>query len=146
MKVNDELSDNADVVGQVLAAVGRRDLDALMGLCHHDVVVREPRSLPHGGEHRGLDQVRDAAVRRAGTWAPYRLHDDEASEPELFASSDDHVVARWQLRASDAAGERVDVEAIDIYLLRDGRIVELETYYRDTASMVRFLERAGRRG
>jgi ketosteroid isomerase-like protein len=144
MTTNEQSPDNADVVRRVFDAVGQRDLDGLLGLYHRDVVVREPRCLPHGGNHRGLDQVRAAAIRWAQTWGPYQR--DPRLEPELFASTGDHVVARWRLRAHDQAGEGVDVEAIDIYRLRDGKVLELETYYRDTAELVSFLERASRAG
>jgi ketosteroid isomerase-like protein len=137
-------SDNADVVRRVFEAVRKRDLEGLVSLYHGDVVVREPHSLPHGGEHRGLEQARTAAICRTQTWSPYQAQ--IPLEPELFASTDDHVVARWHLRAHDQAGEGVDVEAIDIYRLRDGKILELETYYRDTAALVCFLDRARRAG
>jgi ketosteroid isomerase-like protein len=144
MTSNQHSSDNAAVVRRVFEALRERDLDGLLTLYHRDVVVREPGSLPHGGEHRGLDQVRAAAIRWAQTWGPYQPHTDLPPEPELFTSTDDHVVARWRLRAHDEAGQGVDVEAIDIYRLRDGKVLELETYYRDTAALVRFLERASR--
>ena len=138
--------DDVAVVRRVFGAARQRDVDGLLAHCHREVVVREPRSLPHGGEHRGLDQVRAAAIRRAQTWGPYQRDTDVRFEPELFASTDDQVVARWRLRAADAAGEEVDVEAIDIYRLRDGKVIELETYYRDTAALVRFLEGAAQAG
>jgi ketosteroid isomerase-like protein len=137
------LDDNADVVRRVFDAVRQRDLDGLLSLFHRDVVVREPRSLPHGGDHHGLDQVRAAAIHWAQTWGPYQPYWDLSPEPEVFTSSDDHVVARWRLRARDEA-EEVDVEAIAVYRLRDGKVLELETYYRDTAALVGFLERASR--
>ena len=125
---------------------GRQDLDGLLGLYHRDVVVREPWSVPHGGVHRGLDQARCAAVCRSETWGPYQQNTDLSPDPEVVALNDDLVAARWRLRACDDAGEGVDVEAIDIYRLRDGKVLELETYYRDTAAMVSFLARASRAG
>jgi ketosteroid isomerase-like protein len=146
MTSNPQSFDNVSVVRRVFEAARERDVDGLLAHCHRDVVAREPRSLPHGGEYRGPDQVRAAAIRRAQTWEPYQRDADVHLEPELFASTDDHVVARWRLRAVDAAGEGVDVEAIDIYRLRDGKVLELETYYRDTAALVRFLERAAQAG
>jgi ketosteroid isomerase-like protein len=139
-------SDNADVVRGVFESVRRQDLDGLLGLYHRDVVVREPWSLPHGGVHRGLDQARTAAICRSETWGPYQENTDLSLDPEVIALNDDLVAARWCLRACDPAGEEVDVEAIDLYRVCEGKVLELETYYRDTAAMVRFLERASRAG
>jgi uncharacterized protein len=143
MTTNEQSLANADVVRRVFDAVRQRDLDGLLSLCHRDVVVREPRSLPHGGDHHGLDQVRAAAIRWGQTWAPYQQNAELSFEPEIFTVSDGHVVARWRLRARDGT-EGIDVEVIDIYRLRDGKVLELETYFRDTAALVGFLERASR--
>ena len=146
MTNNERSSENADVVRRVFDSIRQQDLDGLLSLYHRDVVVREPASLPHGGVHRGHDQVRAAAICWSETWGPHRQNAELSLAPELFESTDDHVVARWRLRAHDHAGEGVDVEAIDIYRLRDGKVLELETYYRDTAALVSFLERASRAG
>ena len=142
MTNHEQASENADVVRRVFDSVRQQDLDGLLSLCHRDVVVREPASLPHGGVHRGHDQVRAAANCWSETWGPHQENAEPSRVPELFESTDDHVVARWRLRAHDPVGEGVDVEAIDIYRLRDGKVLELETYYRDTAELVSFLERA----
>jgi len=139
-------SDNADVVRRVFDSARQQDLDGLLSLYHRDVVVREPFSLPHGGVHRGLDEARTAAICWSETWGPYQQDADPSPDPEVVALNDDLVAARWRLCAHDRVGEGVDVEVIDIYRLRDGKILELETYYRDTAAMVSFLERASRAG
>ena len=137
MSTNRQPSDNADVVDQVLDAAGQGDLDRLLSSYHPDAVVREPRSLPHGGEHRGLDQVRAAAIARSETWGPFQRPRRPTSR-RMFALDDNIVAARWRLRARGDAAD-LDVEAIDIYRLRSGKVLELETYYRDTAAMTRFL-------
>src|SRR5687767_8596471 len=74
MTSNPQSFDNVSVVRRIFEAARERDVDGLLAHCHRDVVVREPRSLPHGGEHRGLDQARAAAIRRAQTWEPYQRH------------------------------------------------------------------------
>ena len=139
-------SGNADVVRRVFDSARQQDLDGLRSLCHRDIVVREPWSLPHGGVHRGVDEACTAAIRWSETWGPYQQDADLSPDPEVVALNDDLVAARWRLRACDDAGRSVDVEAIDIYRLRDGKVLELETYYRDTAAMVSFLGRASRAG
>ncbi len=138
MSTNRQASDNAGVVDQILDAAGQGDLDSLLSFYHPDAVVREPRSLPHGGEHRGLDQVRAAAIARSETWGPFQETTKVSPEPEVFALDDNMVAARWRLQARGDAAD-LDVEAIDIYRLRSGKVLELETYYRDTAAMTRFL-------
>ena len=134
MNENEQSSNHVDVVAGIFDARGQGDLDRLTGFFHPDAVVREPRSLPHGGEQRGLDQVRAGAEARREAWGPHQL----SPEPEVMALNDDVVAARWRLRARSGGGD-LDVETIDIYTLRAGKVVELETFYRDTAAMTRFL-------
>jgi AcrR family transcriptional regulator/ketosteroid isomerase-like protein len=134
--------ENSDVVQRVFAAVGRLDIDALLAQYAPEVVVREPPSLPHGGEHRGLEQVRAAAIAWGRTWLPYQVDLEHASTPEIFALSDDRVAARWRLQATGDRGQELDVEVIELYRLKDRLVRELDTYYQDTAAMTRFLEHA----
>jgi len=58
-----------------------------------------------------------------------------AGPVELFPSGD-RVAARFTLRlVSHATGKAVDMPLVEIFTVRDGRIVELEVFYSDTARM-----------
>jgi ketosteroid isomerase-like protein len=53
---------------------------------------------------------------------------------------DDVVAARFRLRfISRASGESVEMGLVEIYTVRDGRIAELDVYYKDPAAVAAIL-------
>lgn len=129
-------------VRKLFEAVARRDAGAYFAAYHPDILIREPPSLPYGGDYRGLEGVLRHAERFRATWDRYQSEDSRELEPEFLAVGD-RVVVLWRFRARGLNGESIDLPAVSIYRLQDGKIIESRMYHFDTAALVRFLGRAG---
>ena len=54
--------ENVETIRGLFRGVEERDLEAYLAVGHPEVVIREPDSLPYGGEYRGLDGLRRHAT------------------------------------------------------------------------------------
>lgn len=91
-----------------------------------DVVMREPGFLPYGGTHRGL------AALQALTAQVAAFVDLTSMVVDQLTADGDRVLAFCRLRPADGAGE---IRLIEVLRFIDGRIVEMDVYYNDTASL-----------
>ena len=131
---------NVETIRSLFRGVEERDLGAYLAACDRDVVVREPGSLPYGGEYHGREGVRRHAAGWMRTWAALQPG-DERKLGAAFVEAGDDVVVCWRLRARAPAGdEMLDMPMVGIYRLRDGKLVEARMFYSDTAEVLRFLE------
>jgi ketosteroid isomerase-like protein len=131
---------NVETIRSLFRGVEERDLGAYLAACDRDVVVREPGSLPYGGEYHGREGVRRHAAGWMRTWAALQPG-DERKLGAAFVEAGDDVVVRWRLRARAPAGdEMLDMPMVGIYKLRDAKLVEAQMFYSDTAEVLRFLE------
>ena len=122
-------------VRKLFEAVARRDTRGYFA-------AYEAPSLPYGGIYKGLDGLLRHAERFRATWDRYQPEGRRELEPEFLAAGDRAIVL-WRLRALGANGDSVDLPAVSIYRLQDGKIIELCMYHFDTVALVRFLDRAG---
>ena len=105
-----------------------------------EVVIREPDSLPYGGEYRGLDGLRRHAAGWMRTWAALQPGNERKLDA-TFIDAGDHVVACWRLKARAPDGdETLDLPMLGVYELSDGKLVGAQMFYSDTAAVLRFLE------
>jgi uncharacterized protein len=134
---------NVEVVQSLFRGVEERKLEAYLAAWDREIVVREPGSLPYGGEYRGPEGVRRHAAAWLRTWSPLQPG-DERKLGAAFVDAGDDVVVRWRLRARAPDGDRtLDMPMVSIYKLRDGKVVLAQMFYLDTAEVLRFLEGAG---
>jgi uncharacterized protein len=129
-------------VRKLFEAVARRDTRGYFAAYHPDILITEAPSLPYGGIYKGLDGLLRHAERFRATWDRYQPEGRRELEPEFLAAGDRAIVL-WRLRALGANGDSVDLPAVSIYRLQDGKIIELCMYHFDTVALVRFLDRAG---
>jgi ketosteroid isomerase-like protein len=135
---------NVETIRNLFRGVEERDLGTYLAACDREVVIREPGSLPYGGEYHGLEGLRQHAAGWMRTWAPLQP-EEERKLDAAFIDAGDHVLARWRLRAraTDGSGT-LNMPMVGIYELRDGKLVGAQMFYSDTAAVLRFLENAGR--
>jgi ketosteroid isomerase-like protein len=135
---------NVETIRNLFRSVEERDLGTYLAACDREVVIREPGSLPYGGEYHGLEGLRQHAAGWMRTWAPLQP-EEERKLDAAFIDAGDHVLARWRLRAraTDGSGT-LNMPMVGIYELRDGKLVGAQMFYSDTAAVLRFLENAGR--
>jgi len=117
-------------VEELFAAIGRGDDGALRGLLAEDVVVRFPGTGPFAGEHVGPDAV-------LGLWTRQRqflVGRQQRVEMVDLLEGEDHVVAFTRGHA-EGIGEW---ETLNLYRVRDGRLVEASPVVRGLEAFDRF--------
>jgi uncharacterized protein len=95
--------ENVETIQSLFSGVEERDLEAYIAAGQPEVVIREPGSLPYGGEYRGLEGMRRHAEGWVRTWASLQPGDERKLDA-VFIDAGDDVVARWRLRARALAG------------------------------------------
>ena len=131
--------DNEGIIRRLFEAVEERKIEPMLEIYHPDVVVREADSLPYGGEYRGHDGVVQHGLGYVRTWDPVQTDEDRELQLE-FVGVGDTVFVLWRQKAHARDGSRLDLPAISVYRLRNGRVVESQMHHLDTAALVEFLE------
>ena len=131
-----------DIVMAAFAAVERRDERRLAELYHPEVEFHWPPSLPYGGSFHGATAWQ--AGDRAGfdqVWdrlQPTRR--ERRMDPRVVAASDQEVVVLWHQRGLRPDGQRLDMETLGLYQVRDGKFARAQMFYFDTTAVLRFLQ------
>ena len=121
-------------VRRFMAATGAERRNERRSLLHDDFVVHEAGGLPFSGDYRGsqgffelLNRMNDVLELTVGPITTDPLGDDA-------------VAARFRLTfISRASGKSVEMGLVEIYTVRDGRIAELDVYYKDPAAVAALL-------
>lgn len=112
------------------AAEDDRDFAPLASTLDPDVVLRQPASLPYGGEWRGHAGF-EAWMRAFATqWAAMAVTGSE------FFPVGDVIVTRSHVHATHKpTGRSVAWPLLQYFKFREGRVVELWPFYWDTATL-----------
>lgn len=131
---------NVDVVRRLFQAVKERDIEPMYEIYDPDVIVREAPSLPYGGEYRGHHGIVAHGMGYLETWDHLQTDDDKWMEAE-FSGAGERVFVRWRQKAHASDGTQLDLPAVSVYRLREGRVVESIMHHLDTAELLAFLDR-----
>jgi len=111
--------DNVEVVKQVYAAFGRRELDAALALFAPEVQIDQSPEVPWGDHYVGLEGAREFFARLTRTL-------DSTLALERFVDAGEHVVALGRTQGAERArGRRYDVPIAHVWQVRDGRVVRV---------------------
>jgi ketosteroid isomerase-like protein len=133
---------STDIVMAAFAAVEERDERRLAELYHPEVQFCWPPSLPYGGSIHG------AAALQAGNrdgfdqiWDPLQpTRQERRMDPRVVAATGQEVVVLWHQRGLTPAGQRLDMETLGLYEVRDGKFARAQMFYFDTTAVLRFLQ------
>jgi ketosteroid isomerase-like protein len=98
-----------------------------------DAVVSLPKSLPYGGDYTRdrMDEYRRAMF---GTW------EVRPSPPSLYAVADKVFLnGRWTGKAR-ATGKSVDMPILEIFTIKNGKIVHDQFFFSDTVALLEALK------
>jgi hypothetical protein len=95
-----------------------------------DLVVRSPPALPYGGEDHGPTGLADYVERLFGFVGAEQL-----GEPELRDAGDCVVLRAGSRFTAHATGRSADTVVTELYFVRDGRITEMDIYYKDPGAV-----------
>jgi ketosteroid isomerase-like protein len=115
--------------------VGEGRVEDATALMHDELVIHEPAELPFGGEYHGPAGFGDIMQRIV------RLAEPEVPGPiEYFETAGGPVVVRFTGRfSSRRSGRSVDVEIVELFTVRDGKIVDLDIYYKTPGAVAALL-------
>jgi ketosteroid isomerase-like protein len=133
---------STDIVMAAFAAVERRDERCLAELYHPEVEFHWPPSLPYGGSFRGATALQ--ASDRTGfdqTWdALQPTRRERRMDPRVVAATDEEVMVLWHQRGLRPDGQRLDMETLGLYGVRDGKFARAQMFYFDTTAVLQFLQ------
>jgi steroid delta-isomerase-like uncharacterized protein len=143
--------DLAAFVARYMGAWNDQDPDVMAELVTDDVVWEDP-ALP--GPARGLAAVQEFM---RGSWTGFPdLRFDESDHPHCTAEGD-QVAWRWRMRGTMTGrldppgfaptGRTMEVEGVDLWAMRDGRIARSRAFYdlNDLARQLAIAPPAGSR-
>jgi ketosteroid isomerase-like protein len=135
---------STDIVMAAFAAVERRDERCLAELYHPEVEFHWPPSLPYGGSFHGAAALQ--AGDRTGfdqVWDPLQpTRHERRMDPRVKAATDQEVVVLWHQRGLRPTGQRLDIEVLGLYGVRDGKFARAQMFYFDTTAVLRFLQQS----
>ena len=131
--------ENVDVARRLFKAVEERDLAGVLAAYDPDIVIREAASLRYGGVYHGLEGALRHASRYAQAWADFQAPADMATDP-VFLDAGEYVVVLWRQKGSASDGKSLDLPAVSIYKMRDGKIIESQMFHADTKAILQFLD------
>ena len=124
---------NEDLVRAGFAAFARGDVSALgRDFFADDICWHFPGRGRFGGHHRGAGEVAKLLSRMAemsGGTHRVELHD--------VIGNDDHVVALHTTRA-ERAGRQLEINAVQVFHVRDGKVTEAWTSHSDVYAVGEF--------
>ena len=123
---------NAEIVAEIYAAVGRGDIPGVLDLLAEEVVwtVQGPAAIPFAGTFHGRDGVA-TFLRRVGETLSF-----EQFEPHTVIAQGTTVVVLGSERShAHGSGLTVAMEWAHVYTLGNGRITAFRAF-EDTAALV----------
>lgn len=121
--------DNVEVVRRFTDCLGSGDIASCAELLDEANVFSEAASLPFGGDYLGVEGFRGMlrAVNR-----DFRVTLDP---PEIAGSGDWVAVLVRGTFTSRSSGRSMPVECVDVYRLRDGKIVRVDVHYKEPGAL-----------
>ena len=122
-----------EIVQAAYAALGAKDLAAVIDLCHPDVVLTQDPALPWGGRHVGADGLAEFAIALVGAI-------DSAVTPiAMFQAANQVVQYGRTAGTARASGKSFDIAECHVWTVTDGRVSEM-AFFIDSAAMLEALE------
>ncbi len=114
---------NVEIVKRAYEAWNRRDMAAVLGACDPDIEWWERDDVPDTTVHRGLNAARARFAELDDMWLGLGL------EPQEFIDAGNFVVVPFRLTGRGrASGAAFDEEEVQVFRLRNGKIIELREY------------------
>jgi ketosteroid isomerase-like protein len=131
--------ENVDAARRLFKAIEERDLAGVLEAYDPDIVIREASSLPYGGVYDGLEGALRHASAYGQAWAALQAPADMVTDP-VFLDAGEYAVVLWRQRGLASDGRKLDLPAVNIYKMRDGKIIESQMFHADTKAILQFLD------
>lgn len=128
--------DNLSIIKAFAAAGLAGDFEAMTHLMHLDFVVRQAPGLPYHGDHRGPEGFLAMFTTMQSAWRKLSISQIGvigAPEGETFA-------LHMRVEGVSERGEPICSEVFERWVVRDGKVAEIQPFYWDTAALAAQLE------
>jgi ketosteroid isomerase-like protein len=123
---------NLEVVQTMVDAFARGEIDEALSCLADDLVVHEPATLPYAGDWHGPAGFLKMVEGFMATW---EFKSELTST--AYDGGGDLVFLRVQADVvSVATGKPLSFKIVEVYTVRDGKIADIDVFYKDTAEMV----------
>ena len=104
------------------------DMESWLSFWDEESTIYEVDSLPYGGVHKGLDEIKVLAEKMGGLWEDLdlQIHEILGSENRLIAYGTWNGIGK-------RTGKRVTFPFSEVWVFKDGKVVEVTPIYGDTA-------------
>jgi ketosteroid isomerase-like protein len=123
-------------IDRLLAALRSGDATQIEALCHPDMVVEDPESLPYGGVYRGFAGMCEVSAKLFAAVADWRVETERISGD---AGGDDFVLVQRMTGRAASTGRPIDMSILERYTFRGGLLVSIRPYYWDTKAIIDLL-------
>ena len=131
--------ENVEIVRDFLKAVEERDLPGVLSAYDENVVIREAKSLPYGGEFHGHEGAQRHALGALEIWENLQPPGERSLNATFLDAGDDYVIVLWRQRGVSSDGGKFEEPVVSVYKMRGGKIVESQMFHSDTKALVQFL-------
>ena len=101
-----------------------------------EIVIHEAASLPYGGDWTGKAGLR-GLMERIASVANLSV---SPANVDLFDVGDGQVITRQTaVFTAPGTGETLAMPMVEVYKLENGKITDIDVYYKDTKALVDFL-------
>lgn len=123
-------------MARIVEALASADGARMEALCHPELVVEDPASLPFGGAYRGFAGLLDVAGKLFAAIEDCRIEPQAAlGEPD-----GDEFVLRQRLTGRAArTGKAIEMEILEHYRFKDGLLIGVRPFYWDTAALLELI-------
>jgi ketosteroid isomerase-like protein len=119
-----------DAASKLLDSVMAGDMGAALGTLHAENVVHEPASLWYGGDWKGPGGFAEILGLMTSKL-------DLKVNSYVVLDGGDHAVMKAEVTfTSKASGRTLDMPVVELYRSRDGQLVDMDIFYKDTAAVL----------
>jgi uncharacterized protein len=138
-------AENVETVCRLFEAVEARDLAGTLAKYDPDIVIREASFLPYGGTYHGHEGAQRHARGFVSAWDKSQQGKEKRLDP-VYLDGGDRIVVLYRLKGLAAeSGRKINVPVVGTYRVRNGKVVEAQMFYSDTAEITQFMaETVGR--
>jgi ketosteroid isomerase-like protein len=123
-------------IDRLLAALRSGDATQIQALCHPDMLVEDPESLPYGGSYQGFAGMCEVAGKLFAAVADWKVETEGIiGDP----GGDDFVLVQRMTGRAASTGRPIDMSILERYTFRDGLLVSIRPYYWDTKAIIDLL-------
>lgn len=122
------------IVEKFVIAFGEGRLDDALSLLHDEFVIHAAGGVPYSGDYQGAQGFSELITKILPVL-------DLTPSPEMeYLVDGEKVVIYYRLTfTARASGDSVEMRVTEVFTVRDGRIAELDVFYKDPSAVAGLL-------